>query len=299
MKQEKLKAIIRCILGLFLCVAGMLILMGLVSVLAGITHNEFLMNMFAGTQKDPVVGAFSKIIICILQYTPFVLIALLMAIKVWKYKISDLGLTPIKKDWKDFVVGLIAGAAGISIAFLCLILSGSIKVTGCSMRYGECVLISFVAYIIVGFGEEIVCRGLLMLSLKPLRSKIFIAVFTSVLFAAMHLGNNGISLLAFFNLFLFGLFAAYCFIRSGSIWLPIGFHITWNFVQGNIYGFHVSGNSEYSLVSHNVLKDNIFTGGEFGPEGGLGVTIALLLCYAFAYMYYRNITEDRFLTNNN
>lgn len=288
MKQEKLKALIRCVLCFVLAAAGMFLLMGLLSVVATISKNEFLLLALSGEQQDAVKGALSKLILSVSQYTPFIAVSILMATKAWKYKISDIGLTPIKKNWKDFVVGLLVGTVGISIAFLFLILSESIELTGWSFQYLDCVAITFVAYILVGFGEEIFFRGVIMLSLKPLGSKRLVAIVTAALFAVMHLGNNGVTVLAVGNLFVFGLFAAFCYICSGNIWLPIGFHITWNFVQGNIYGFHVSGNADYSLISHKVLNENLFTGGAFGPEGGLGVTIALVLCFTFAVWYYRN-----------
>lgn len=288
MKQERLKALLRCCLCFVLAASGMFLLMGLLTGVATICKNEFLLLALSGKQQDAVKGALSKLILSILQYTPFIAVSILMTTKAWKYKLSDIGLTSIKKDWKAFVVGLFVGVAGISIAFLCLILSGSIKLTGGTFHYLNCVIITFLAYILVGFGEEIFFRGLIMLTLKPLGSKRLVAIVTAVIFAAMHLGNNGVTILAFGNLFFFGLFATFCYIRSGNIWLPIGFHITWNFVQGNIYGFHVSGNADYSLISHKVLKENLFTGGAFGPEGGLGVTIALFLCFAFAFLYYRN-----------
>lgn len=294
MKREKLNGIMRCMLCFVLTVAGMLIVLGAFSIIVYLSRNEFLMKLFNGEQKEPILGAFAKLILTILQYAAFIIIPILLATKAWKYKIADMGLTPIKKDWKDFVIGLIAGAAGISIAFLCLILSGSIQLTGWSFTYLNCVMIELVCYIIVGFGEEIFFRGALMLSLKRVGNKRLIVILTSAVFAAMHLGNYGITVLAFANLFLFGLFAAFCFIRSKNIWLPIGFHITWNFVQGNVYGFHVSGNTDYSLVSQKVLKETAFTGGAFGPEGGIGVTIALILCFVFAVWYYRKQPETDF-----
>ena len=223
MKQEKLKGITRCLLCFVLTVAGMFIVMVLFSVVANLSGNKFLMNLLNGGQKEPILSAFAKLIMTILQYVAFIMVPILLATKAWKYKIADMGLTPIKKDWKDFVIGLITGAAGISIAFLCLILSGSIQLTGWSFRYVNCVMIELVCYIIVGFGEEIFFRGALMLSLKRIGNKRLVVILTSAIFAAMHLGNNGITVFAFGNLFLFGLFAAFCFIRSKNIWLPIVF----------------------------------------------------------------------------
>lgn len=134
-----------------------------------------------------------------------------------------------------------------------------------------------------------------MLALRETKSKVMILAIPAVVFGLMHLGNNGISVMAVINLILYGLLAGYCFYRSGNIWLPAGFHITWNFVQGNVYGFSVSGFRTSSFTKTVVVKETPFTGGAFGPEGGIGVTIALVIIFVGVYYYYRNRPASAFM----
>ncbi len=134
-----------------------------------------------------------------------------------------------------------------------------------------------------------------MLALKETKNKGMVIGLPAVIFAALHLSNNGVTLLAVVNLICCGLLVGYCFYQSGSIWLPIGLQIFWNFVQGNIYGFHVSGVNNNSLLQLKTIRENIVTGGEFGPEGGLGVTIALCLSFVYVIFRYRKSPKGQFL----
>ncbi|HHT54332.1 MAG TPA: CPBP family intramembrane metalloprotease [Clostridiales bacterium] len=108
---------------------------------------------------------------------------------------------------------------------------------------------------------------------------------SSVMFALAHSLNKGLSLLAFFNLVLYGIFAALYFIRRGSIWGVAAFHSTWNFVQGNFFGIQVSGLKVGSSVLTSELTETgrLVNGGGFGLEGGLAVTLVLAIGIAVLY----------------
>ena len=102
---------------------------------------------------------------------------------------------------------------------------------------------------------------------------------SSVMFACLHLSNPGISVLAFINLVLFGVFAGVYMLKRGNIWGVCAIHSLWNFVQGNFYGINVSGMSEMTSIFKmtSVESKTILNGGEFGLEGGLGVTVVCVL----------------------
>jgi membrane protease YdiL (CAAX protease family) len=128
-------------------------------------------------------------------------------------------------------------------------------------------------------GEEILFRGYLMMTLAR-KTNIWVAIILSSLtFAAFHTGNAAFSFIAFLNIFLFGVFAAVYMLKRGSIWGACAIHTAWNFIQGNVLGFSVSGTQK--LESLLEAKPNgfgsILHGGEFGLEGGLGATVILLI----------------------
>ena len=128
-----------------------------------------------------------------------------------------------------------------------------------------------------GMSEEVLCRGYLMVSIGR-RYSMWVAILSnSLIFAALHLLNDGISVLALINLVLYGVFASLYFIERGSIWGVAAFHSVWNLVQGNFWGLRVSGIVTECSVFQSTIADNrnIINGGDFGPEGGLAVTIVL------------------------
>ena len=69
---------------------------------------------------------------------------------------------------------------------------------------------------------------------------------------------------------------------SGTLWLPIGIHWAWNFTQGNIFGFAVSGNGAgESLIQATVEGPAWLTGGAFGAEASVITVIAGVLLSLF------------------
>ncbi|NLY44516.1 MAG: CPBP family intramembrane metalloprotease, partial [Tissierella sp.] len=75
--------------------------------------------------------------------------------------------------------------------------------------------------------------------------------------------------------FLFGLYV----IDTNDVWGACGLHAAWNFAQGNIYGFSVSGGSSSTdtLMSFVSKGEDILTGGMFGPEASIFATIVLFI----------------------
>ena len=90
------------------------------------------------------------------------------------------------------------------------------------------------------------------------------------------------------GIFFAGLFLAYGYLRTGQLWLSIGLHIGWNFFEGVIFGFPVSGLDIYRLIRHQIQGPEIWTGGAFGPEAGLIVLPALAVGSVLIYFYTRD-----------
>ena len=230
---------------------------------------------------------------------------ILACIIIWKVfekqKVSKMGLTSIKKGYKEFIIGLILGAITMSIVAIVIMAIGDIEMINpinkpeisMSLLYG------LIIFIFVGFGEEILSRGYIMSVLKQTRNKWIVLVGPALIFAALHLGNPGIDILSFINLFLVGVLFAYMFMKSKNIWMPIGYHITWNYFQGYIWGFEVSGLNVNGLYKIKNISNNIINGGEFGPEGGIIVTIIICLTFYFVNRYYKNNKVEDFMKIEN
>ncbi len=227
-------------------------------------------------------------------------------------KFVDLGFK-INRQWViDFLQGMLIGGVVFLIVFITEYSLGWLKISVVTKLSDKIYLLEWVGrligYIAVATMEETFSRGYQLRNiaegldgiLKERKNAVIVALFaSSVIFGAAHLLNPNSSFLSTFNLFLIGLFYGYAFVISGSLALPIGIHAAWNFVQGNIFGFTVSGlGLEVSLLRSNQFGPKLFTGGAFGPEAGIliypGIIGGLLLLNKLAHggLFKFNLRED-------
>ena len=130
-----------------------------------------------------------------------------------------------------------------------------------------------------GGAEEVLFRGWVLPVLGARYRPWIGLLISSLFFALLHGLNPGLSVLAIINLVLFGVFAGLYAMREGSLWGISALHSVWNWVQGNFFGFEVSGTNASSGTLLNLKETGAdwLTGGTFGPEGGLAVTIIFLI----------------------
>lgn len=207
-----------------------------------------------------------------------ILITMLFCKLLQKRRMETLGF--VKKDFlKEYGIGLVVGFAIFSAAVLLCVVTGSLKLTGFSASFTPGIFLLFgLGFLIQGMAEEVLLRSYLFVSIGR-RYPMWVAVILNALFfAALHLANSGISVLAFLNLTLFGVFASVYFIKRGSIWGIGALHSIWNFVQGNFYGIKVSGIETSCTVFGSVTTEGrgLIHGGAFGMEGGLATTVVLV-----------------------
>jgi len=142
-------------------------------------------------------------------------------------------------------------------------------------------------------GEELLFRGYLFQRGVEVLGPVAATLLASVLFGVMHVANPNATGLAIAIIIIGGIFFSLCYLRTGSLWLPIGAHIAWNVLLAKILGVPVSGREFGDSLLRTVPGGaDLITGGAFGPEGGLaGVValvagIALLLLPWFEYSPY-------------
>lgn len=218
-------------------------------------------------------------IVMLFATTMTIVVTLLFCKLIQKRKMSSVGF--VKKGFlKEYIIGLLVGFVIFSAAVLLCIVTGSLNITGLSSTFSVCIFLLFgLGYMIQGMSEEVLCRGYMMISIAR-RYPLWLAVLlNSLFFSALHLGNSGISVLALVNLTLFGVFASVYFIKRGNIWGIGAIHSIWNFAQGHFYGIKVSGIETSCSVLGSVPTEgrSLINGGAFGLEGGLAVTVVLVL----------------------
>ncbi len=152
------------------------------------------------------------------------------------------------------------------------------------------VLTFLAVFIFVGWNEELLSRGYHLQTLASGLNVFWGVVISSSLFGLAHLGNPNATWVSAAGIFFAGVFLAYGFLRTGQLWLSIGLHIGWNFFEGVVFGFPVSGLDIYRLIRHQIQGPEIWTGGAFGPEAGLIVLPALGIGAVLIYLYTRDRT---------
>lgn len=200
---------------------------------------------------------------------------------LFKKDLSLIGLKALnKKEVKNLILGSVMGIAAITLAFILIIISKSGVLVNSLLepRFSLSLVVYFILFIFVGFAEELLSRGYIIGAMEvSSNNKLFAVMVSAVIFSLMHYGNNGFSLIPFLNIFLVGILFGFMYVKTKSIWLSTGFHITWNFFQGCIYGMPVSGITTPKLYEMTFVGNSILNGGTFGLEGGLIVTMVIIL----------------------
>jgi membrane protease YdiL (CAAX protease family) len=177
------------------------------------------------------------------------------------------------------------GALLMTAVFLVELGMGWVEVTGSFETQGGApfvisILFPAATFLCVGLSEETVFRGYQLKnaaeglndpSLGPRGTILLAWVFSSIFFAVLHADNPNATPISTLNIVLAGLMLGFGYVLSGELAIPIGLHITWNLFQGAVYGFPVSGFGSFgaTLLATEQSGPELWTGGSFGPEGGL------------------------------
>ena len=186
----------------------------------------------------------------------------------------------------DFYKGLLAGTVLICSGFILLIV---LNLTLIDLTYFSFYdqIFYFFLFTVVSLNEEIAIRGYILHNLSSSFDKYVALIISSLVFMIMHLGNPNIGILSLVNLFLAGIFLGIYTIHKNNLWFPIGAHLTWNYLQGPIFGFEVSGNKINSLFEQKLNGHELLTGGNFGFEGSIILTLFLIISIFFMDRYFQ------------
>lgn len=198
------------------------------------------------------------------------LLMYIFAKKYLKRNNLSLGLTGPNKI-KNYLKGALIGFVMISGVFLQLKIrnQSQISLNAANVPVGI-FLVFFLGWVLQGFNEELMCRSILMNYFAAYNGVKSAIITNSLIFAILHLGNDGFGVLPFINIFLMGVIFSLLFYIADDIFLPAAVHTFWNFAQSNIYGINVSGitQSNISLLKTQLTGNPFLTGGAFGVEGG-------------------------------
>ncbi len=189
------------------------------------------------------------------------------------------------RGWlRDLILGFFIGAVTLIAAAAIAMLSGTMSFQMNTQNepgaVGATLWISAAMFVIASASEETLFRGYLLQTLARARLAWMAIIITSAFFAFAHLANPNTSALALVNTLLAGLWFSAAYLKTRSLWLPFSAHFAWNWFQGAVFGIPVSGISRVTPAPVLLATDNgpsWMTGGDYGIEGGIACTIAIVL----------------------
>jgi len=230
-------------------------------------------------------------------YVLIILIYVFIVRIIEKNPLSTMGLPlrgrgGIRRAALSYMRGLMIGFSMITGVYLILLLLGQIRLGVFSMTSSALPL--FFSYVLMwipqGASEEIMMRGYMLPRVAVKFGRAGAVGLTSLLFGILHSGNVGVSPLALFNLILIAAFFALLSLYTREIFTVCAAHSAWNFTQGNVFGLQVSGSEAPAALfstSYTEQARNFITGGDFGPEGGLAVTMITFLAIGLLFFFTR------------
>ncbi|HEU5459798.1 MAG TPA: CPBP family intramembrane glutamic endopeptidase [Pyrinomonadaceae bacterium] len=200
----------------------------------------------------------------------------------------SLGLTLHAGWFRDLLIGCVVGFVSLAIAVGIAAAGNGLKfsINNASLpALGRSLIVSVTWLFVAALAEEAVFRGYALQTFTRAQLIWFGVVSTSVAFGFAHLSNPNVVGLAFVNTVLAGVWFAIGYLRTRSLWLPLGLHWAWNWALGWFFGVPVSG---ATLVSNTLLRatdvgPEWLTGGNYGIEGGIAGTVAIIASTVFLW----------------
>ncbi|MFV8752139.1 CPBP family intramembrane glutamic endopeptidase [Nannocystaceae bacterium ST9] len=223
-------------------------------------------------------------------------------------RFADFGFHLDRRWWLDLGFGLTLGVVLMSAIFVIELELGWLDVRatkvvpeGFTGPFALAMVQPLVLFLAVGFYEELLSRGYHLRNMAEgvtWRGRIDAdaaliigTILSSTLFGLLHADNPNATALSTINVALAGGFLAIGVLTTGELAIPIGIHVTWNFCQGNVFGFPVSGTdagARFYAVEQS--GDPLITGGQFGPEAGL-IGVAAMLAGSAAILVWVKLTR--------
>lgn len=240
-------------------------------------------------QKLGKEGA-DKMFYFVLSETLMLIGIFLSAWIVWHFRgvsLTGLGRSlAIRK--KDLLSGISLAIVLYAVGFGVSLLAGAIEIAGVVFNPSS-LLISFVFFLLVAITEEFALRGFVLERMLQGGVNKFWALFLSAtLFSLVHIANPSFDFLSFINILLAGILLGSSYIYTRNLCFPIALHWFWNWIQGPVLGYEVSGNKFCDgLLTLYLPEANLINGGAFGFEGSILCTVLMVAGTAVILKMFR------------
>ncbi len=192
---------------------------------------------------------------------------------------------------RDVALGLALGPVAVGVFLVAGLIGGWDHIVGVAapiILLGNLAL-GAVAFFLVGVVEELGGRGCLFALVGRWLGLPAAWVISVVTFGLIHGSNPGATPIAVAGVALAGVVFAFALLRTGALWLPIAFHLSWDWAETSLYGFPDSGQAPASALQLQIDPNAPAwaTGGAFGPEASVFVIVALALAAGVIWLYTR------------
>jgi membrane protease YdiL (CAAX protease family) len=252
------------------------------------TINILLKPLFGEALIDDLVSWIFRGIVVIISAT----------LLVWLFRrfldrktFVSLGVKPDLMAVWDGLVGFILSGLMVSVVFLILLLSGFLEVRSIGWREVgfspvlEILLWFFGIGAAVAWSEELGFRGYILQNLGEGIGIIWAIAVSCIIYGLLHMTNPNSTWLSGLLIAVIGFLRIFGWLRTGQLWLSMGMHAGWNFFQGPVFGFSVSGLSSESIIHHSLSGPAQITGGVFGPEAGIIIVPVIIMGLLVMYLW--------------
>lgn len=200
-----------------------------------------------------------------------------IVLKVRGLPLTGLGLS-MRGRWKDMGSGFLFILILYAVGFGLSLILGAVEVVGVRFQLSS-LLLTLLFFFLVAVTEELIGRGFILgRMLDGGVNKFWALLLSSVIFSLMHLFNPGFAIVPFLNILLAGVFLGASYIYTRNLCFPIALHWFWNWLQGPVLGYEVSGNKfGDSLLQLQLPEANLINGGTFGFEGSILCSVLLII----------------------
>ncbi len=238
------------------------------------------------------MGTLNNILVNQILMTSSVLVITIFAMRVIDNKPWRVLGYAWQDGWINIVLGFLIAFLVMTTGLVICTLTNSIEISSIQFNPGGLSL-SFITFVMVAFNEELMFRGYILRRLLDTRLNKWCALFiSSLLFAGMHAINPNFGWLPFINLIIAGGMLGVSYLYTRNLWYPMALHLFWNWLQGPVFGFEVSGLESFNTIITQVRPvNNLLNGGSFGFEGSLLCTILMLLATTGIGYYFKQKKE--------
>ena len=241
----------------------------------------------------PISKALQKLGFDGLWLAPLPVIALVLVTwvctRLRRQSLASVGLALNARWLRHVLIGTVVGTAMMLVVVGLIYAAGGVIFAINPTHSMNALVAAAWTFACVALMEEILFRGFVFQRLLDGIGVAGAQVLVAVLFAVAHSGNPGMEgatlYWATLDTALGALLLGFAYLRTGSLALPIGLHFGWNWAQGALLGFDVSGFDQTGWLVPKLLdKAQWLTGGSFGPEASV---CAVVVDTAMVLLFWR------------